>query len=105
MSDARGGTQPRPAVTADGTVRIIHSATTVGIASTDSAVYFAWQDSRNGNAVTNSEDAYFASLRIQGESDGSSSVPGLLVLGSGLLLGMGLAMLAVWLTSSRRPRG
>lgn len=84
----------------------VHSATTVGITSTDSAVYFAWQDSRNGNPLTNTEDAYFALLRLESEDDdGSSSVPGALLLGSGLLLGMGLAMLAVWLTSSRRSTG
>ena len=35
----------------------------MAITSSDTATYIAWQDSRNGNAVTNVEDIYFASLQ------------------------------------------
>jgi len=39
-----------------------HIHANVGIASGPDTVYFAWQDTRNGNATTNTEDIYFASV-------------------------------------------
>lgn len=45
----------------------VHSHYNVGITSSDEAVYFAWQDSRNGNAVTNTEDVYFSALYLDGK--------------------------------------
>lgn len=38
----------------------------VAIASGEDSVYFAWQDSRNDNSVTISEDIYFAPLKLEG---------------------------------------
>lgn len=86
----------------------VHSTTTVGISSTNDSVYFTWQDSRNGNAITNAEDAYFASLKLNGSGtadEGSSAAPRWVLLGSGLLMGLGIAMSLVWLTTRRRTAG
>jgi len=85
----------------------VHSHYNVGIANSDDAVHFAWQDSRNGNAMTNAEDVYFASLYLDGRDvagggDGSS-VPGWILLGAGTAVGMGVAMLLVFLLA-RRPQ-
>jgi hypothetical protein len=86
----------------------VHSTTTVGISSTNDSVYFTWQDSRNGNAITNAEDAYFASLKLNGSGaadEGSPAAPRWVLLGSGLLMGLGVAMSLVWLTTRRRTAG
>ena len=40
-----------------------HSQSSVAIISSDTTTYVAWQDSRNGNAVTNVEDIYFAAIQ------------------------------------------
>ncbi|MCA1709348.1 MAG: hypothetical protein LC808_41155, partial [Actinobacteria bacterium] len=83
----------------------VHSTTTVGIASTNDSVYFTWQDSRNGSTITNAEDAYFASLKLNGSSaslEAPSSVPRWVLLASGVLVGMGAAMFLVWLMMRRR---
>ncbi len=74
----------------------------VGIASADDAVFFAWQDSRNGNAQTNAEDVYVAALEIEGSvvEASSSSMPwGLMALG--VALGLGVGMTAIVLFSRR----
>lgn len=73
----------------------IHSHYNVGIASTDDTVYFAWQDSRNGDQVTNAEDIYFASLHRDGDTtivSAEQGGQGWAIGGAGVLLGMGLAM-------------
>jgi len=85
----------------------VHSHYNVGIASSNDAVYLAWQDSRNGNAMTNAEDVYYAAVYLDsavavGDDDGSS-VPGWLLLGAGTAIGMGVAMLLVFLLA-RRPQ-
>ena len=67
-----------------------------------------WQDSRNGNVITNAEDAYFASLKLNGSGaadEGSPAAPRWVLLGSGLLMGLGVAMSLVWLTTRRRTSG
>lgn len=83
----------------------VHSHYNVGITSTNSAVYFAWQDTRNGNSVTNSEDIYFTSLRF-GSRDiadsGSGDVPFWVVAGASGAIGMGIAMLVVIAVGRRR---
>ena len=72
----------------------------VGIASSEDSAYFAWQDSRNGNAATNAEDIYFASVKLQGaapadaEDDGA---PAWILIGAGTAIGMGLAMALAYL--------
>ena len=85
----------------------VHSHFNVGIASANDGVYFAWQDTRNGNSVTNSEDIYFASLLLDAPGvsvEDESGVPGWVLTGAGVAVGMGLAMLLVFLVSRRsRP--
>lgn len=84
----------------------VHSHYNVGIASTEDTVYFAWQDSREGDAVTNSEDIYFASLHRDGETMAVAGSTGggraWAIGGAGLLLGMGLAMVVATLVARRR---
>lgn len=82
----------------------VHSHYNVGLASSDDAAYFAWQDSRNGNELNNSEDIYFASLWESSPAvslDEGSGVPGWVLLGTGIALGMGVAMMAVYLIARR----
>ena len=85
----------------------VHSHYNVGITSSNDAVYLAWQDSRNGNAVTNTEDIYYAAVYLDGAEvvagDEGSTVPGWILLGAGVAIGMGVAMLAVYLLA-RRPQ-
>ncbi|MGH9265337.1 MAG: sialidase family protein [Acidimicrobiales bacterium] len=93
----------------------VHSHHNVGIASADDAVYFAWQDTRNGNEETNAEDVYFASLLLDPDValvQGRSDVPALVLTGAGIALGMGVAMLLVALAlrtggpaAARQPAG
>ena len=85
----------------------IGSAGPVGVASTDEAVFFAWQDTRNGNAITQSEDVYTAALQLGDvETVGSSSDrPGWLFLLGGTALGMGIAMVLAWVVASRSGGG
>ena len=85
----------------------IHGPT--GIVSADDRVYFTWQDSRNGQNEGSADDTYFASVHLHGtpaaiaEDDGDG-VPGPVLIGAGLAIGMGLAMLVVFVSSRRRPR-
>ena len=77
----------------------------VGIASANDAVFFAWQDSRNGNKETNAEDVYVAALELQGTvaEGGSASVPwGLLAVG--VALGLGASMVVAVALTSRGAR-
>ena len=77
----------------------------VGVASSEDSVYFAWEDSRNGNATTNAEDISVASVELQGaapadaEDDGASAW---ILIGAGTAIGMGLAMALAYLVSRRR---
>lgn len=78
----------------------------VGIASTDDSVYFAWQDSRNGNALTQAEDIYFASLKLAPSGVAAETQPGAplwAIAGAGVALGMGIAMITA-LAIARRAR-
>ncbi len=82
----------------------VHSHYNVGVASSNDAVYFAWQDSRNGNAENNSEDIYFASHLLTPPElsvDEGSDVPAGVLLGSGVALGMGAAMVVAFLVARR----
>lgn len=73
----------------------MHSHTNVGIATTDGVVYLAWQDTRNGDAVNQAEDVYFATVRLSGTDQATpasfAGVPIWLVAGAAMLVGMGLA--------------
>ncbi len=79
----------------------------VGISSSDDTVYFAWQDSRNAIRDTDAEDVYTASLALDGTTadteSGGGGAPGWLLVGSGVLLGMGLTMVLVWRLRAARP--
>jgi hypothetical protein len=75
----------------------------VGITSSDSAAYFAWQDTRNATPNFQAEDVYMASVKLDGEPSPipstSKTVPAWLAMGAGLAIGLGLAMVALWAKS------
>jgi hypothetical protein len=74
----------------------VGSAAPVGIASAEDSVHLAWQDTRNGNTLTQAEDVYVASALLGSESTESSrDTPGWLLAAAGLAAGMAVAMLAV----------
>ena len=76
----------------------------VGITSADDSVFFAWQDSRNGNKETNAEDIYMASIELDGavpQSPAASFPWG--YIGLGLALGLGVSMVVIALLSRRTP--
>ena len=114
-STDRGGTLQRNIRISDRTIdrRIgvwsnnTHIHAHVGIASGEDAVYFAWQDTRNGNPQFQAEDIYFASARFTQETaaeDDDSGVPTVVQLAAAGLVGMGLAMLIVLAVNRRRTR-
>ncbi|HEX2028142.1 MAG TPA: sialidase family protein [Nitriliruptorales bacterium] len=82
----------------------VHSHMSVGIASTDEGVHFAWQDTRNGDDDLQAEDVYAASAYHEAPDD-DTTTPSELSLaaagGSGLLLGMGVAMMIAWAVTRR----
>lgn len=84
----------------------VHIHGHVGVASTDDTVYFAWQDTRNGDPEFQSEDVYFAKMRL-GEpvaaTAGVSGVPLWAGLGAALVLGMGVSMAIAGYLARRRP--
>lgn len=85
----------------------VHSHMSVGLASTDDAVFFAWQDTRNGNYNNEAEDTYFASAWHEGMpasavgAAGDAGLAGWLLGLAGLVLGAGLAMVVAALVSRR----
>lgn len=85
----------------------IDSHFNVGIAATNDSVYLAWQDSRNGSRETDAEDVYFASVK-RGRSASTAKAAGPPAWGplaSGVVLGLGLAMVTAWLVVRRaRPQ-
>lgn len=75
----------------------------VGVASTDGTVYFAWQDTRNGDDELQSEDIYFAKMRL-GEPVATGASLGLTMwaaLAGTLVFGMGIAMMIAGLLVRR----
>jgi hypothetical protein len=86
----------------------IHGPT--GIVSTDDAVYFTWQDSRNGTNTGSADDTYFAAVHLHGPvlaagaGTDDSGVPRPVLVGAGLAVGMGLAMLVVAVAGRRSRR-
>jgi hypothetical protein len=84
-----------------------HSQSSVGVTSSDTTTYVAWQDSRNGDAVSNVEDIYFAAVQHavpveQTADDDDDDVPGWLVVGASAAVGMGLTVLVALAASRRR---
>ncbi len=83
-----------------------HSQTSVAIISSDTTTYVAWQDSRNGNAVNNIEDIYFAAIQhgppVEKRTATGDDVPGWVVVGAAAAVGMGLTTLLALSVSRRR---
>ena len=80
----------------------------IGIVSTDDVAYITWQDSRNGTNIGSADDTYFATVVFEepggsGGGDDDDGVPGPVLLGAGVALGMGVAMMLVFLLSRRKP--
>lgn len=80
----------------------------IGLASTDKAVFIAWDDTRNGNSVTTSQDIYFTRVRYAppaevfgaGKDTGTSPwAAG--ALGAAVGLALGGFVLAAGLQASR----
>lgn len=84
----------------------IDSHFNVGIASTNDAVYFAWQDSRNGSREIDAEDIYSASLKWDGATliAESGESPAWGMIACGVALGLGVAMVLAWVVPRRNPR-
>jgi hypothetical protein len=81
----------------------------VGLASTDDNAFLAWDDTRNGNATTGTQDIYFTRARFMAPdralaASGSRVSPALWVLlgAAGALVVGGLALGAVGSTSRHR---
>jgi hypothetical protein len=85
-----------------------HSHAYVGVASTEDSVYFTWQDTRNGSREFQAEDVYFASVKLEGvplpisDEDEDEGVPGWLIVGAGLAIGLGVGMVPLLALSRRR---
>lgn len=82
----------------------IDSKFNVGVTSTDSAAFVAWQDTRNAVAETDAEDVYTATVLFDEDrstDDGGSGVPGWVLLGAGVAVGMGVAAAGAWLVVRR----
>jgi hypothetical protein len=83
-----------------------HIHAPVGLFSTDDTVYFAWQDTRNGNKDSSAEDIYFATYRLRGPvpivAQEDEGVPRWLLVATGLAIGIGVAMCVVAVLARRR---
>lgn len=82
----------------------IHSHMSVGIASTNEAASFAWQDTRNGNYQNEAEDVYTASA-LHGAEDGDGVSSSLMwsVLGGGVGLALAGVVLLLGMRLAGRP--
>jgi hypothetical protein len=76
----------------------IDSKFNVGVASTNQAVFFAWQETRNAIRDTDAEDIYAATYRLSGDSAiiERTGIPPWTLAGAGLL-GLGLGICIAWL--------
>lgn len=82
----------------------VHSHSNVGIASTGTSVYFAWQDSRNAGAG-GAEDIYFAAVKFPvDEEEDDDPVPAWAVIGAAAAIGMGLTIVFALAISRRSPK-
>jgi uridine phosphorylase len=82
----------------------VNASVATGIASTDDNVYFSWQDPRAGSNETQAEDAYFASLQLNGPTSSSqdTSVPSWALIAAGSALGLGVGMVLLVIVNRRR---
>lgn len=79
----------------------------LGVASATDAAYFAWDDTRNGTLLTQSQDVYFTRVRMSDGYDltASADEPSPLavgVIGTGVGLGVGGILLLVTMSTTRR---
>jgi len=82
----------------------VNASVAVGVSSTDDSAYFAWQDSRAGNPTTSAEDVYMAALKLNGTRDvvtRKRAGQEWFEAGGGLLLGLGIGMVAAWAVARR----
>jgi hypothetical protein len=81
----------------------IDSKFNVGVAATNEAVYFAWQDTRNALGETGSEDIYTSSVPLAAEAtaSGDSGIPGWTLILTGLF-GLGVGVAVAWFLMRRR---
>lgn len=84
----------------------VSSKFNVGLASGDDTAYVAWQDSRNGRPDTSAEDVYMSSVHLDGRvsTDSGSGRSGLAtwaLVGAGVALGMGIAMVVAVVVTRR----
>ncbi|MGH9226506.1 MAG: sialidase family protein [Acidimicrobiales bacterium] len=80
----------------------VHSHTNVAIASTDTAVYIAWQDTRNGSPTFQAEDIYFAAVRFPVPAEEDEGVPGWVLVGAAAAIGAGVTIVLGFLLNRRR---
>ncbi len=81
----------------------------IGLASTDKVAFIAWDDTRNGNTTTASQDIYFSRLRYApaGEAFGGGEDTGTSpwaagFLGAAVALALGGLVLVIGMQASRR---
>lgn len=79
----------------------------LGVTSTDGGAYIAWDDTRNGTPLTQSQDVYFTRVRLSDDFAlaGSSNGPSSLAIGSigaAVGLGVGGVLLLITLSTMRR---
>ena len=82
----------------------IDSKFNVGVAATDEAVFFAWQDTRNAIGESNAEDIYASSINLTGSTVlvKHTGIPGWTLFGTAAL-GLGLGIGVAWVITRRRP--
>ena len=80
----------------------------LSVVSTDDTAYIVWQDSRNGINAGSADDTYFASVKLYGTTPAAAAekkdngVPRPVLIGAGVAIGMGVAMIVVFFASRRR---
>ncbi|MDQ4068500.1 MAG: glycoside hydrolase [Actinomycetota bacterium] len=75
----------------------IDSKFNVGVAATNTAVHFAWQDTRNALGETGSEDIYTSSVPLVAEeTGGGGGIPGWTLVLTGVF-GLGVGVVLAWL--------
>jgi hypothetical protein len=81
----------------------IDSKFNVGVAATNDAVFFAWQDTRNAIGESNAEDIYESSIALKGSPAivHKGGIPGWTLIFSGLL-GLGLGVGLAWVLARGR---
>ena len=85
----------------------IDSRFNVGLDSANEVAHVAWQDSRNGRPDTNAEDIYYASVHLDGVATNQAEDAGLpswALIGVGVVLGMGVAMVMAAAATRRLRR-